>query len=99
MFAHHSIRTKEQREADIKSMIDRLYAWKIPDDAVDGVHDAARASLNEVKALTEYEDGKVSRLLTIVAFLSAVVAAVFTRFVSDYRWPGFSSLAWSWQWS
>jgi hypothetical protein len=69
------------------ALLDRLHAWEIPDDAIDRVHDAARASLGEVKALTEYEDGKVSRLLTVVAFLSAVVAAVFTRFASDYAWP------------
>ena len=54
------------------------------------MHEAARASLAEVKALTEYEDGKVSRLLTVVAFLSAVVGAVFTRFASDYAWPKMS---------
>lgn len=64
------------------NLLGRLGAWQIPTDAVDRVHDLARASLNEVKALTEYEDGKVSRLLTVITFLSAVVAAVFTRFAS-----------------
>jgi hypothetical protein len=81
-------RPKEQdRAAAFKALIDRLQAWDIPNDAVDRVHEAARTSLAEVKALTEYEDGKVSRLLTVVAFLSAVVGAVFTRFASDYAWP------------
>ena len=81
--------TKAESDAAFKALVDQLHAWNIPDDddAIDRVHEAARASLAEVKALTEYEDGKVSRLLTVVAFLSAVVGAVFTRFASDYAWP------------
>jgi len=75
------------RKQSFDAMLSKLTAWSIPDDALDRVHDAAKASLTEVKALTEYEDGKVSRLLTVVAFLSAVVGAVFTRFASDYSWP------------
>ena len=78
---------KQASEAAFEALIDQLNAWDIPNDALDRVHEAARASLAEVKALTEYEDGKVSRLLTVVAFLSAVVGAVFTRFASDYAWP------------
>lgn len=87
---------KPPRDADrrkaFEELIRRLHAWTISDDAIDRVHDMARASLNEVKALTEYEDGKVSRLSTVVAFLSAVVGAVFTRFAADYPWPGIQSL-------
>lgn len=71
----------------------KLDGWSIPADALDRVHDAAKASLAEVKALTEYEDGKASRLLTIIAFLSALVGAVFTRFATDYPWPGFAAFA------
>lgn len=81
-------KSKEERSSQFKELLVALDKWDIPDEAVDTVHDVARASLNEVKALTEYEDGKVSRLLTIVAFLSAVIGATFTRFASDYRWPG-----------
>jgi hypothetical protein len=69
----------------------KLDGWSIPTEALDRVHDGAKASLAEVKALTEYEDGKASRLLTIAAFLSAAVAAVFTRFATDYPWPGFGA--------
>ena len=75
-----------------------LHKWDVPNAAVDIVHDAARASLIEVKALTEYEDGKVSRLLTVIAFLSAVVAAVFTRFASDYHWPNLASYSTTINW-
>jgi hypothetical protein len=90
--------TKEEHGQAIDQLVTRLNNWSIPDDAVDRVHDAARASLNEVKALTEYEDGKVSRLLTIIAFLSAVVGAVFTRFAADYAWPAISRFSWSADW-
>lgn len=80
--------TKAESDAAFKALIDQLTAWVIPDAAIDRAHEAARASLAEVKWLTEYEDGKASRLLTVVAFLSAVVGAVFTRFASEYPWPG-----------
>lgn len=80
--------TKAESDAAFEALIEQLTAWVIPDDAIDRAHEAARASLAEVKWLTEYEDGKASRLLTVVAFLSAVVGAVFTRFASEYPWPG-----------
>lgn len=83
--------TKAQRSQQFRELLDVLAKWEIPEEAIDRVHDAARSSLNEVKALTEYEDGKVSRLLTVIAFLSAVVAAVFTRFASQYAWPRLES--------
>lgn len=43
-----------------------------------------RESLDEVKALTEYQDQKATRLLTIVAFLSALSGALFTKFADIY---------------
>ncbi|HEY4211625.1 MAG TPA: hypothetical protein VGM84_09110 [Steroidobacteraceae bacterium] len=91
-------RKQEQRNSQFGELLAELSKWQIPEDAIDTVHDVARASLNEVKALTEYEDGKVSRLLTIVAFLSAVIGAAFTRFAGDYNWPAVgaysSNMAW-----
>jgi hypothetical protein len=78
--------TKEQRDNEFRELARDLEGWKIPDNAVEVVHELARASLVEVKALTEYEDGKVSRLMTVVAFISAVVGAVFTIFASHYAW-------------
>lgn len=77
-----------ERDAAFGDLVRKLEEWKIPPGALDRIHDGAKASLTEVKALTEYEDGKISRLLTIIAFLSAVVGAVFTRFATDYPWPG-----------
>jgi len=88
-------RSPEDSSKPLRAMLDE---WTIGDDAIDSVHDGARASFAEVKSLTEYEDGKASRLLTIVAFLSAVVAAVFTRFASEYAWPGFANFTLTIDW-
>jgi hypothetical protein len=81
---------EEARQRGHGDMFRRLSAWKIPEDRLGDVHDAAKASFVEVKSLTEYQDGKASRLLTVIAFLSVVVGAVFTRFSSEYAWPGFA---------
>lgn len=43
-----------------------------------------RETLNEVKALTEYQDAKATRLLTIIAFLSALAGVIFGRFADAY---------------
>jgi hypothetical protein len=74
-------------DEDTKALVALLGKWKIPKDRVQSVHDMARASLDEVKGLTEYEDAKVGRLLTIVAFLTALAGAVFARFATTYALP------------
>lgn len=84
--------SKPPSDTGFKELLVKLDGWSIPTKALDRVHDGAKASLAEVKALTEYEDGKASRLLTIIAFLSALVGAVFTRFATDYPWPGFGAI-------
>lgn len=91
MFGKGTPPSRAEREAAFIELVRKLEGWTIPAEALDRTHDGAKASLAEVKALTEYEDGKVSRLLTIIAFLSAVVGAVFTRFATDYPWPGFEA--------
>jgi hypothetical protein len=40
--------------------------------------------LDEVKALTEYQDGNATRLLTIITFLSALSGVLFGRLVDGY---------------
>ncbi|MGK9235778.1 hypothetical protein KXS07_28955 [Inquilinus limosus] len=85
----------ERRTAELREM---LKAWKMDSASIEAIHDAAKASFAEVKALTEYEDGKASRLLTIVAFLSAVVGAVFTRFATVYPWPDIRCASISAEW-
>ena len=79
-------------------LVSALDSWSIPEDAIDTVHDLARISLDEVKALTEYEDGKVSRLLTVAAFLSAVVGTVFTKYWSAYSWPSICDYSTTLKW-
>lgn len=44
----------------------------------------AKSSLEEVKELTSYQDQKISRLLTIVAFLTAAAGVVMSKFISLY---------------
>lgn len=46
--------------------------------------DRAKESLEEVKKHTEYQDQKVSRLLTIVAFLTAAAGTIFGKVVDAY---------------
>lgn len=43
-----------------------------------------RETLDEVKTLTEYQDQKATRLLTIITFLSALSGILFARFVASY---------------
>ena len=44
----------------------------------------ARESLDEVKALTEYEDQKATRVLTIVTIFVALAGLIFTRVAELY---------------
>src|SRR5437588_3938401 len=50
------------------------------------VHDVSKASAASSIAQTEYQDGKVARIVTVVAFLTAAIAAVFARFQTVYDW-------------
>lgn len=50
----------------------------------------ARNSLNEVKALTEYQDEKASRLLTAVAFLMAAAVGIFVKFIDIFPFAKYS---------
>ena len=80
-------------DEDAKALVGLLASWKIPEGREQAVHDMARASLDEVKGLTEYVDGKVGRLLVIVAFLTALAGAVFARFSSTYALPRWDTIA------
>lgn len=53
-------------------------------DAATKCIELARGSFDEVKALTEYQDQKTARLLTIIAFLTAAAAAVFAKVLDLY---------------
>lgn len=51
----------------------------------------ARQSLDEVTAQTEYQDGKATRLLTILTFMSAFSGLLFSRLADGYP---ISQLGW-----
>lgn len=92
------MRAKKLPDEDfaMHELLNYLNDWSIPTKDIDAVHDSAKTSFGAVKDLTEYQDGKASRLLTIIAFLSAAIAAVFTRFAALYPWPGSFNNAAAW---
>lgn len=55
-----------------------------PDCSIDDAFVLAKASLAEVKAQTEYQDGKASRLLTVTSFVSALAGFLFTAFSTGF---------------
>ena len=54
------------------------------DDNLDAALDLAADSLKEVKAQTEYQDQKATRLLTVISFVMALAGALFTRLNEAY---------------
>jgi hypothetical protein len=72
--------------ARISGVLGRLQPGQGPDlkDCIE----LGRESLDEVKSLTEYQDQKATRLLTIITFLSALSGVLFSRFADGYPlWP------------
>src|SRR5688572_12207751 len=71
----------QSSESIVKDMRAAMAAWRSLDVSADGsidyALDLAKASLEEVKAQTEYQDQKATRLLTITSFLSALSGALF----------------------
>src|SRR4051812_37362184 len=53
-------------------------------DQIDELLPLAKWSLESVTHLTEYEDEKANRILTAVAFLSALVSVAFAAIVQRY---------------
>ena len=76
---------------DHNALVELLSEWQIPDGREQEVHDMALAGLTQVKGSTEYDDARA--LLTIVAFLTALAGAVFTRFSSTYELPRLDEMA------
>jgi hypothetical protein len=64
-----------------------MQAWaklKPDDPGLDKAIELAKASLQEVKAQTEYQDQKATRLLTVSTFLTALAGAFYASFSADY---------------
>lgn len=59
---------------------------KATDGAIDldTALDLAKASLEEAKSQTEYQDQKATRLLTVTTLLTALAGAFFSNFASDF---------------
>lgn len=66
-------------EQEAKELLEALSKWQptTPSEYLNG----ARWSLDTVTRLTEYEDEKANRILTAMAFLSALVGVVFAAVV------------------
>lgn len=86
----------KRTDAIIAEMAAAMGSWSTVDQKdVDGhlkdVLELAKASLVEVKAQTEYQDQKATRLLTVTTFLSALFGALFASFSGRYpltlAWP------------
>jgi hypothetical protein len=74
-------------DAIIREIVEAMRPWKaIPpsDTTLDRAIELARASLNEAKQQTEYQDQKATRLLTVTTFLTALAGAFFATFSGDY---------------
>jgi hypothetical protein len=80
--------------SDTVALVELLQAWHIPAGREQDVHDIARASLDQIKASSEYDDARA--LLTIVAFLTALAGAVFNRFSSTYELPRWQQIIRNW---
>jgi hypothetical protein len=61
-------------------------------------YELSKRSLEEVKHLTEYEDEKANRILTAIAFLSALGGAIFVALVPKNQ-DGVLLLLKDWNWS
>ncbi|MGO7042188.1 hypothetical protein ACCS60_27955 [Rhizobium acaciae] len=68
-----------------------------PDEgALEDALKVARESLDEVTAQTDYQDGKATRLLTILTFMSAFSGLAFNRLADGYP---LSIISWADKWS
>lgn len=73
------------KEREIIEQIEAVLPPGPPDEeSLERLLKHCRETLNEVKELTEYQDQKATRLLTIVAFLSALAGVLFGRLFDSY---------------
>jgi hypothetical protein len=74
-------KTRDDRTL-IREHVDASEDWDaIKDDpGLDKAIELAKASLNEAKGQTEYQDQKATRLLTVTTFLSALSAGLYAAF-------------------
>jgi len=87
------------KQISVKTVIARIND-ELKDLGFDSVEQAeyhlaqAKASYEEVKAATEYQDQKTARLLTIMAFLTAAAGTVFAKMIDKFPLQPISELTW-----
>src|SRR5262245_1118331 len=70
----------------INEIVDTLQSWAPTDEKeLDALLELSKRSLDEVTRLTEYEDGKANRIVTAMAFLSALEGVLFAKFLDKYH--------------
>lgn len=79
--------TDDQQIAGIAKAIEGLRT-----EGIEDILPLARWSLETVSHLTEYEDEKANRIMTAVAFLSAIVSVAFAAIVQRYPFHASSRL-------
>lgn len=71
----------------LKKIAEELQGLQTANTAFEGQIGRAKESLEEVKKLTEYQDQKIARLLTISAFLTAAASTIFSRALEIHPFP------------
>lgn len=77
------LRSLKDKEA-IQTILSEIQHLKPEDSGLDDALKLARESLEEVTAQTAYQDGKATRLLTILTFISAFSGLAFNRLADNY---------------
>lgn len=96
-FEHYPLNGESKGTIDTDELIG-LIVGQVKGVKFANVHDAkpyidlAKNSLDEVKQLTEYQDQKASRLLTIIAFLTAAAGAIFPKITETYPYHHYADL-------
>lgn len=73
-----------QVQLDMESAVKELEGWRINDSSAEVFYKLTRESLDEVIRLTEYQDAKATRLLTVNSFIGAIVGVLFVYFKDLY---------------
>jgi hypothetical protein len=73
-----------QANLEIESAVKELEDWRMNDSSAEVFHKLTRESLDEVIRLTEYQDAKATRLLTVNSFIGAIVGVFFVYFRDLY---------------
>ncbi|MGW9946523.1 hypothetical protein J2W92_001860 [Rhizobium leguminosarum] len=89
------LRTLTDKEA-IEAISAEVKHLAPDEDALEDALKVARESLDEVTAQTDYQDGKATRLLTILTFMSAFSGLAFNRLADGYP---LSIISWADIWS